>query len=114
MAKKTKTVEYDDCDFCDSDEDCYTKCLGCGRDVCYECKKNKGTEYQYALHVSGSNNGYYCAECDKEPRDSLHRAYRDMLALIEESVVFSSGLRSRGDVIEKRILAEKSKRRKNQ
>ena len=113
MTKKTKTVEYDDCDFCDSDDCCCTKCLGCDRDVCYECKKNKGTEYQYALQVSGSNNGYYCAECDKEPGDSLHRAYRDMLALIEESEAFSSGLRSRGSVIERRILAEKSKRRVN-
>jgi hypothetical protein len=37
--------------------------LGCGKDVCWDCKKKAGIEVHAGLFFSGSGDGFYCNSC---------------------------------------------------
>lgn len=73
------------CDSCHK-EDYTHKCLGCGKDFCWECMKTEGVEYHHAVHFSGSGDGFYCHECDKTCfKTPLHRAFRAVEDLKQEA-----------------------------
>lgn len=100
--KTTKTIETKTCDFCGAD-DCYYKCLRCGKDVCYECKKKAGIEYQHSICCSGSGDGFYCHECDKADKSPLHAAYQEIRSLRNESDGFWEDFKKRSDAAEARL-----------
>jgi hypothetical protein len=81
---KTKMTEYKVCDIC-KEGNAYHKCLSCGKDICYDCKKEWSKEYIHSLFFSGSDDGLYCNECDQKLsitwEDKLHNAYVEMEAL---------------------------------
>ena len=88
--KKKVTVEQTFCDVCGK-EASYSKCMGCGKDLCYECRKVEAVEYKHGVHFSGSGDGLYCLKCDKEKReggDKLHLAYRKIEMLRNEATGF--------------------------
>lgn len=88
MSKISRKVTATKCDVCRKiSEIASFTCLGCGKDVCYECHKGAGIEYTHGVHFGGSGDGYYCNRCDGErrtrinrgePPDPLHRAYLDI------------------------------------
>lgn len=95
------------CDLCGSDQFCYDKCLGCGKDVCSNCKTiGKAVEYAHGVHFSGSYDGTYCCDCDKrlvESGDPLHAAYRAIKALRVEARAWNDDFGKRADTAEKRV-----------
>lgn len=74
MKKKvTKTVVI--CDSCHK-EDYTQKCLGCGKDFCYDCQTKKGVTYSAGVFTSGSGDGFYCHACDKSNETfAVHQAF---------------------------------------
>lgn len=90
MCKKRKYVDYNQCDFCCSEEDCYSKCLTCGKDVCYECKKTVGVSYEHSVFWGGSGDGFYCYACDAITKSKIHTAYRLIRALRLEGQGFNA------------------------
>ena len=59
-------------------------CLGCGVEHCFECRRKMGSEYEHAVHFSGTGDGYFCHKCDKTPPEDvkeLHLAYQKIRAL---------------------------------
>jgi len=87
------------CDVCG--EVCYDSCLGCGADHCYDHKTELGITYQYAVHLSGSGNGYYCLGCDARLRasgdDPLHSAYLKVKMLVDEVEAFHTDIHKRAE-----------------
>jgi len=105
--KKLIEIEQTFCDFCGRD-DCHDKCLGCGKDICYTCKKIEAKEYRHAVYCSGSGDGTYCHGCDLEKRksgDKLHAAYRMIESLRNEMEGFSVNFKHRSDKAEAEIKA---------
>jgi hypothetical protein len=104
--KKERTVEVNTCDWC-GEETYGTKCLRCGKDVCYECKDSEGVEYPFSLHFSGSSDGWYCNKCNdyltKKGDDVLHNAYRRISRLRKEEHEAYERIRSEGDETSKTI-----------
>ena len=102
--KSIKTIEFDKCDFCVSDEGCYNKCLGCGKDVCYDCCKTVGVRYESGVHSSGSGDGFYCHQCDQLPaKTPIHSAYQEIRSLRMEGEGFYKDLRRRAEEVEERL-----------
>jgi hypothetical protein len=101
--KKSVQKEEISCDICGA-PNCYNKCLGCGKDICWECKdKGRAVEYKHAVNFSGSGDGTYCHECDKrlaESGDALHAAYRAIATIRQESKSIYESLSKRGDAAE--------------
>lgn len=86
--KQTIQVEQAVCDLCGSKDMVYTACLGCGIDLCYECKKTRAKEYTHGVNVSGSGDGTYCNPCDdrlRRDRNPLHSAYVAIQSLKDEA-----------------------------
>ena len=85
--KKIMEKEVTICDECGKEE--YVEaCLGCGIEHCNKCRKKCGVEYEHAVHISGSGDGYFCHECDIHPPTNirkLHQAYLNIRKLREES-----------------------------
>ena len=81
------------CDRCEGRADFPSTCRHCGSQHCYSCREKHGVEYNHAVHFSGSDDGYYCNECDAELQasksDALHCAYLAIMALRQESKAFS-------------------------
>lgn len=78
------------CDVCKKNEAySWTACLGCGKDICYECRKIHAKEYTHATWASGSGDGVYCNQCDerlrKDGTDKLYNAYAVIKSLRDES-----------------------------
>ena len=61
--RKEITTEVDTCDFCPSETDCYSRCMHCGKDVCYDCKKTAGHDYTAGVSFQGHGDGFYCNNC---------------------------------------------------
>lgn len=67
------------CDVEGCENHAHTKCLGCGRDYCYDHKKTLGREYSAGVYFSGSGDGFYCTQCDARlsaKGDKLLLAYK--------------------------------------
>lgn len=101
--KKTVQKEINACDFCCCVDECYTKCLRCGKDVCYSCESVKGIEYPHSLYFSGSFDGWYCLECDAKDDSELHNLYLKIKAIRREAKCVTDDLKARNDEIESRI-----------
>lgn len=100
--KQRVTVEQVKCDFCGKEAD-WSKCLGCGIDICYDCRKTKAKEYPHAVYFSGSGDGIYCAECDARLRksgDKLHAAYLSIERLRNEQEGWYADFKKRMDKAE--------------
>lgn len=86
--KKTITETVDFCDGCGNRMNYAHRCLNCGTEHCFDCEKNVGRQYKFAVHFSGSHDGYYCKPCDdkltKAGDDTLHNAYVTIAALRQE------------------------------
>lgn len=103
--KKTKTIEYDQCEFCDSDDDCCIKCSGCKKDICFDCSDSKTKKYSHGYSFGGSRDGYYCSDCEKNaPVDDLHDQYRRLDYLRISAQDYQKSVIERAAVIEARIL----------
>lgn len=108
MKKKvTKTVIL--CDSCHK-EDYTQKCLGCGKDFCYECRQKKGVEYAHGVYFSGSYDGFYCHACDKSnAKFAIHQAYAAIRDLRTEADQWQKDFNRRKDDAEnlvKKLLKE--------
>ena len=76
-----KAVRF--CDECGKEESLQI-CLGCGVEHCFECRRKMGVEYAHAVHCSGSEDGYFCHNCNNAPPEEvkeLHYAYQKIEAL---------------------------------
>ena len=108
-----KEVSY--CDSCGK-EDIYVRaCENCGIEHCYECRKLYGKEYDHAVTVSGSVNGYYCKKCDAEltktNENELHNAYCHIQSLSDEAVGWGVNFRRRSKEAEAHLEALLKRRR---
>ncbi len=106
------TEEKAICDFC-GDENKYTdKCLGCGKDMCYECRKIHGIKYRHAIVFSGSGDGYFCNECNSNPPEKvrkLHSLYRNIILLSNERENFYKQFEIRSKKVEDELEKEYEK-----
>ena len=101
--KRIEQVERKICDFCQDNEASYSACMGCGKDICYDCKKIHAKEYSHAVDFQGSGDGLYRLECDKRltaTGDPLHAAYRVIGFLRDEARGWSEDFNKRADKAE--------------
>lgn len=106
--KKQVTVDQCFCDFCGKEASGYSKCLSCGKDVCYDCQKTKVKEYRHAINVMGSGDGLYCLECNDKllgNGDKLHSAYCKIESLRNEAKAWSEDFRKRSSDAENALKA---------
>lgn len=69
--KIKKTIEMDVCDVCGS-SDLISICMGCGKAVCYDCKKKGEIEtFAHSVYCSGSGDGNFCPKCLAAPPDGI-------------------------------------------
>lgn len=104
--KKSVTEERTVCDFCKVNDAAYSKCTGCGKDICYECKTIHAISYDHAVYFQGSGDGLYCVECDRRLRaaqDPLHMAYEHVKALRNEMVGWGENFKKRSDAAEAKL-----------
>lgn len=98
--KKTVTKEVYVCDCCDREEVyAHNVCLKCGKQYCYDCRKDMGIEYAHDVYCTGSGDGFYCHPCDKEltaaGTDQIHSTYRKIRALRNERLGFEAEFEKR-------------------
>lgn len=101
--KKTETVEKIICDFCEVNEAAYRPCMGCGKAICYDCRKTVAKEYNHAVYFQGSDDGLYCLECDirlTATGDPLHASYRVIGFLCDEMKGWGEDFKKRSDKAE--------------
>jgi hypothetical protein len=102
--KRTQTTEVEICDFCEEQQaSSHTKCMGCGKAICYDCRKTRAKEYNHAVYFQGSGDGLYCLECDKRltaTGDPLHAAYRVIGYLRDESKAWGEAFKVKIDKAE--------------
>lgn len=98
-----KQIEVRVCDFCKSSDQCYQKCACCGKDVCYDCRKKVGIEYEHSTSCSGSGDGFYCHDCDQKDKSELHSAFVLIRSLRLEWTGFYADYRRRSEEVEKRL-----------
>lgn len=95
--KNQKTIDVAVCDFCGENDDCYSHCEDCKKDVCYDCEKTRGVEYAHSVYCTGSGDGWYCSACDAISKTKKHTAYMSIRSLILESRAFYDDFRKRSD-----------------
>lgn len=98
--KQTKTIECEICDICTKNEaPRRSKCLGCGKSVCYECQEEgRVKKYQHGVYVSGYGDGIYCLECDEAltaAGNPLLVAYQVIARLHDESREWGTDFKAR-------------------
>jgi len=105
--KKIVEKEVNICDVCGKEDYCSSKCLICGFEACYDCKKTTMTEFNHAVHFSGSNDGDYCNKCLSQPipqkHEALLQAYRNIKVLRNESVAWNEDFKIRSEKAEARV-----------
>ena len=72
--KSTKVIDISTCDDCGSDQ-CYFPCVGCGRDVCFDCEKLRGTRYSEHATTGASGSIYFCPVCDANPPEHVRKLH---------------------------------------
>lgn len=102
--KRTISKEVVCCDKCYTEIGYSNPCMSCGAELCYECKKKHGVEYNHAVYFSGSGDGFYCNPCDvkltKSGKDKRHNAYLAVKSLRDELEAWSVNFKSRQLVAE--------------
>ena len=58
MTTEQKLKDVRVCDFCGTDSCVLNKCIRCGKDVCLECEKVEGVQFENAV------NAWYCNHCN--------------------------------------------------
>ena len=111
MSRKLVTTTKITCDICNTAEAYeWSQCLGCGRDLCYDCR----VTYQHAVSFSGSNDGYYCQACDLKFQagggDHLWAAYRRIQHIRAERKAFYERSETEGAAVEQTIRELRAKR----
>ena len=78
--KKSVTVEKLYCDVCGAESNEWNSCMICGKVFCYDCRKTQMKEYKHGVYYSGSGDGLYCNDCDRDlilsGDDEKHNAFR--------------------------------------
>ena len=91
--KKIIEKEVTICDCCKK-ENYLDKCLNCGVEHCHNCQKTQGVIFNHAVNFSGSDDGYYCNQCNGElsrsKQDPLYNAYNKIKMLRDEAKKFYS------------------------
>jgi len=109
--KKEKTVEVYVCDECGSEECVHYHCIGCGKDLCYDCAQNKklGVNYDCGVNFSSGSNGFFCQTCNIKPPDHVKKIlgmYKTIIHLRTEEKTFYTNWKERGKFIEGEIEKE--------
>lgn len=112
--KATKTVQYNKCDFCNDNNECWNRCLKCGKDVCYDCEQTAGVTYRHAEHVGGSDDGWYCHECDAQPPDDLLEVYQSLAQLIAKREAYHQATKPTLDLLTSKIRAKRENMRREE
>ncbi len=84
--KKMIEKEMTFCDECEKGDYVY-KCMGCGIEYCYDCRKLLLKEYQHEVYFTGSGDGYFCKDCDINPPakvKKIHSLYKAVEMLKNE------------------------------
>lgn len=96
------------CDICG--KEAFDTCLCCSKDFCISHAKTNGVEYDNAVFFSGSNDGFFCKECDIEltndsthPLYRLHEAYKEITHLRNEAKEYRLKLEHRGNEAEHQL-----------
>lgn len=97
--KKVIEKQISVCDVC-LKEDVYVRaCLNCGKEMCWECQKKSGVEYSGSVYFSGSGDGFYCTDCNRElsskANNPIHNAYKHILRIKEEHKAWSDNFEER-------------------
>lgn len=83
--KTTRTIEVAVCDLCGTADAGYYRCLGCHKDVCFDCAKSaKAKTFSAGVYFSGSGDGVFCIPCLTAPPPAITEllaAYRDVDSL---------------------------------
>ena len=107
--KKTLPVELNYCDYCVAQHDYLTACMSCGIEHCYECRKKAGKEYKHSVCCSGSNDGYYCMQCDRKlslaATDKRFLAYREIESLCAEAAEWGAAFERKRKAAEAAVVA---------
>jgi len=104
--KKTVTVEKSFCDVCGKVASGYQSCMSCGKEFCYKCEETEAVKYSHAINLSGSNDGFYCKDCDIKlinSKDELHSAYREIKRLKEEQTSWYNDFKCRSGFAELKV-----------
>jgi hypothetical protein len=110
VSTKVISEERHICDFCHKGEAYqYTACLKCGKDCCYSCRDKVGfMEFKLGVYTGGTNDGYYCAECNAKAAatgdDELYNAYVTIRSLRLECAAFNSTFDVRRRAAEANLL----------
>ena len=114
MKTALKEITVYICSVCGKDEDSYPRCcIECGEHFCWECAKRLATDYQHALHVSGSGDGLYCATCIAKltlAPDDLFVAYAAIKTLREASRKYYEALEKNGEKLQAQIAKLRKQR----
>ncbi len=110
-----KVVKVNICDVC-GNETFGDKCIRCEIDHCYDCAKKLGVNYHGGVFSYGSNDGYYCLNCDKiltqKGSNKLHSAYKTIKNLSDECETFNKRLGNRAKQAEDELTSLLRKRGK--
>lgn len=100
--RKAKTVVEKYCDICK--KEAFDTCLCCGKDFCISHAKTMGVEYAHLVNFGGSDDGFFCKECDIEltnnlshPLYRLHEAYKENAFLRDKTKAFYDKLEKDGN-----------------
>lgn len=116
---KTVEVEQRCCDWCGGDAYEWTRCFGCGKDLCSEgvsssSAKPHGVRYAHGVQFSGSGDGYYCLPCDmrlsEDKSDSLHQAYVAIRDIRDRNQRLYAELEAERKTVESLVTTERAKR----
>ncbi len=106
--RKKKIIMEKFCDTCG--KEAFDTCLCCGKDFCISHAKMLGIEYNHSVNFGGSDDGFFCKECDVEltnnsvhPLYRLHEAYKEISHLRNEGKEYCDKLEQRGDDAEKQL-----------
>lgn len=104
--KKNITKEVHFCDKCEK-ESSTEACLGCGVELCYDCQKAHGKNYQHAVNFRGSGDGFYCNACDASftaaGTNRRHNAYREIKSLRFEMESWNEDFKKRKEAAEEEL-----------
>ncbi len=103
--EKTVTKEEFVCDFCQT-ESSYEKCLGCGKDVCWKCRKTAGIDFKHSVCMSGSGDGFFCHSCLIDPPKHIlpkFHAYLKIYYLRREMEAWSKHFEIRSQEAEREL-----------
>ena len=107
--KKIIKKEMYVCDICTSSDSIYTHCKECGKDFCYECRKDNTVEYPHSVHCTGSGDGTYCNQCDaklkKSGNNELYNWYQKIKRLRAKKKKIYADIESEIDWAELQVQA---------